>query len=233
MRQFITFRHLEWFVLIVTSIIIGSIIHSKVNASEYGLHQMCKEDVQCYTWVRSQAQYKNDRHQECQLGNCKQIIRSCARFIRDNKVVEPISYRKAAEYICKHEGFEPKAYKDPGGVGYVIGCGSNARGRKHILYRDAISIVEQEVERLAPLVFEAYGDVSASQFDGIVSILYNTPHQQAIVKNKQLVLNVKSGNRDATRAYFERDIVSIEKYVGYSLNGLRKRRDDEVLKIFN
>lgn len=125
-------------------------------------------------------------------------------------------------------------YTDPNGHGELIGCGHLARGRQSITRSHSEAIVAQEVERLAPMILEAYGhNLSQNQFDGIASILYNTPVRQDIVKNKNIVEMIQAGKRQEIEWYFDRQIRSVEIRTGRKLGGLRIRRDDEIARIFS
>jgi len=143
-----------------------------------------------------------------------------------------IDYIATARFICDMEGFESQKYRDPSGHGWVIGCGHAARGRETITRAESEAIVAQEVERLAPTIFGAYGAISQQKFTGIVSILYNTPVRRDIVANKNVVEMIASGDAENTRWFFDRQIRAVENAAGVSLGGLRKRRAKEFEMIF-
>lgn len=148
------------------------------------------------------------------------------------KKTTSIDYLETARIICEFEGFEPNRYQDLSGGGYVIGCGHAAKGRKTITRAHSLSIVAQEVERLAPKIHDAYGKVSQDQFNGIASILYNTPRYGSIVKSPMLVGMVKRGERYGVEQYFENQIRAMEAHTGKKLGGLRTRRESEISFIF-
>lgn len=142
-------------------------------------------------------------------------------------------YRKIAEYICEFEDFSPVPYKDPNGQGFVIGCGINAGRLKHLTYNQSISIMAHAIEKLSNEVFEAYGNVTQNEMTALVSIRYNTPQTKSITKNNHVISLVKNRNHLHLRDYYEDQIQGVERNVGYSLNGLRKRRDSEISLLFN
>lgn len=104
---------------------------------------------------------------------------------------------------------------------------------KSITYHDAVMTIAWAI---TPIVKEAesrYGNVSQESMKAIVSIAYNTPMRKDILRNKNLVAHVKSGNRGKVEQFYENLTRGVEKHAGQSLNGLRTRRAKELDLMFS
>ncbi len=131
--------------------------------------------------------------------------------------------REIAEYIATHEGFSHVPFSDPSGIGKVIGFGFQPRGRTYMTKREGVAILEAEVKRLIKKVVLVYGHVPQNKMTALVSILYNTPTYEKIVKDRELV-----------DIFVQEDIVRAkEKLLNHSLRGIRNRRADEIALFFS
>jgi len=143
------------------------------------------------------------------------------------------NYREIAEYICAFEGYSPSAYSDPGG-GFSIGCGSlSFMGDQKMDYETAINIVAREAKRLSDEIYNVYGSVSQKEIQALVSIRYNTPQKRSITTDPRVITYVKMEKHEKLKDFYESQIQHVEKSVGYSLNGLRHRREHEIALLFN
>ena len=137
-----------------------------------------------------------------------------------------------AELICDFEGFESEPYEDLSKGGLVIGCGMMAGNRKYITKEESVSILAYAVQNLRNEVQSVYPNLNSQQIAGIVSIRWNTPVRKDITQNEDVILAVKSGDREAVKGFYRKQISSLEKFLDIRLGGLHKRREKELNLIF-
>lgn len=131
----------------------------------------------------------------------------------------------AADFVARHEGFEPTAYKCPAGV-WTIGYGHTA-GVKEGDTIDEVRALELLIADLASCAREfarwVNRPVTEGQYIALLSLLYNVGVPYVVHQCPKLMRALNT-RRDGDCAAEFLDIIKAD---GKVLPGLVKRRQDE------
>lgn len=140
---------------------------------------------------------------------------------------EPLNQEKTVNFIAFWEGFHETPYEDAGGWSYGYGFQAPHKDAK-ISRLSADGILWRDIVKKDEKIVEKYGNLPKNQRLALISLAYNTPQTNPVLKKEDFYNAIISNDREIIEKAFYRWTLKGSIYE----NGLTKRRSMEIKEFF-